>query len=589
MHIINKSINRLAGYALDTSSSNMPQFDVDTCENAIYSEDYFPLLIDYSGDFQQVIDQYNPVCYVILSVRQAIIYVYIGNENILSRFDTYRAVPKLFGLLDTAVIQDTGVERLRRQPYIDLYGQDVMIGFLDTGIDYQNPVFQNEDGTTRIAAIWDQTIRTGNAPAEFYYGSEYTKEQIDEALNSENPLEIVPSVDEDGHGTYMAGVAAGNIDESNDFSGMAPNAQIIMVKLRQARQKLLDFFLVDEGVECFAENDILTAISYIQNLATRLGKPVVICLGIGTNSGDHNGSSPLSRFIDSAGYNTGTAFVCGTGNEGNRGHHYQSGTILSGGYEELEVNVGEGESGFTMELWASTPALFAIGLTSPSGEVINEIQPRLGKKETIRFVLEKTVVNIAYFLVEVGSGDLLVFMRFAAPARGIWKIRAYNRGPVGSSFNMWLPIDNFIGSATYFNRSEPDVTITEPGNAITIATVSVYNSQTDSIYIHSGRGFTRNGRIQPAVAAPGVEVFGPILNRRFGTMTGSSVSAAVAAGIAALLLEWAIVQENDTDANSNVIRQYIVIGAKERDIVYPNREWGYGEIDIFTVFERLRP
>lgn len=574
---------------MDIPEPNTSQFDSVTCQNAIYSEEYIPLLIDYAGDFQQVIDKYNPVCYVILSVQQAIIYVYIGNADILSRFDSYRVIPKLFGLLDTAVIQETGVQRLRRQPYIDLYGQDVIIGFLDTGIDYQNPVFQNEDGTTRIISIWDQTIQDGKVPEEFYYGSEYSKEQIDEALKSENPLEVVPSVDTDGHGTYMAGVAAGNIDEAGDFSGIAPNAGIVAVKLRQARKKLRDFFLVDEGIECFAENDILAAISYILRLATKLERPVVICFGVGTNSGDHNGNSPLSRFIDSAGYTTGTAFVCGTGNEGNRGHHYQSGAIVTGGYEELEVNVGEGETGFTIELWASTPALFAIGLTSPSGEVINEIQPRLGKKETIRFVLEKTVVNIAYFLVEVGSGDLLVFMRFAEPARGIWKIRAYNRGPVASSFNLWLPIDNFINRSTYFNRSEPDVTITEPGNATTITTVSVYNSQTDSIYIHSGRGFTRSGRVQPAVAAPGVEVYGPLLNRKFGTMTGSSVSAAVGAGIAALLLEWTIVQENDTDANSNVIRQYIIIGARERDIVYPNREWGYGEIDIFSVFERLRP
>ena len=571
------------GGKLDT-----PQFDPQTCKDAIYSEEYMPLLIDYYGDFQLVIDKYNPICYIILSPRQAIIYVYLGNALISSKFDTYRTIPKMYGLLDTSVIEETGVQRLRRQPYIDLYGEGVLMGFLDTGIDYRNPLFRNEDGTTRIVSIWDQTIVTGTTPPVFPYGSEYTEEQINQALQSDNPLDIVPSMDENGHGTFMAGVSAGNIDEANDFSGIAPNADIVVVKLRQASNKLRDFFLVDQGIDCFAENDVLAAVSYLLKKAKQLNKPIVICFGVGTSAGDHNGSSPLSRYIDTVGYTAGVSFVCGTGNEGNRGHHYQSNSILSGAYEELEVNVGEGESGFTMELWASTPALFAIGLTSPSGEVINEIQPRLGKKETVRFVLEKTVVTIAYFLVEEGSGDMLVFMRFAAPARGIWKIRAYNRSPAVSSFSIWLPIDNFIGNATYFNRSEPDVTITDPGNAITIATVSVYNSQTDSIYIHSGRGFTRNGRVQPAVAAPGVEIFGPLLNNQFGRLTGSSVSAAVGAGIAALLMEWAIIQENDIDANSNAIRQYLIIGAKERDIVYPNREWGYGEIDIFSVFEKLR-
>ena len=126
--------------------------------------------------------------------------------------------------MDTAVLEETGVQQIRRQPYIDLYGQDVIIGFIDTGIDYRNPVFQNADGTSRILSIWDQTIRTGPNPVGQNYGTEYKKEQIDLALQNEDPLSIVPSVDTNGHGTFMAGVAAGNIDEANDFSGIAPNS-----------------------------------------------------------------------------------------------------------------------------------------------------------------------------------------------------------------------------------------------------------------------------------------------------------------------------------------------------------------------------
>lgn len=576
-------IKLIGGKKVDT-----PQFDATTCENAIFSEEYVALLIEYTGDFQSVIDRYNPVCYIILTLHQAIIYIYLGKGDIASQNFTYRSIPKVFGLLDTSVIEETGVLRLRRQPYIDLYGQGVLIGFIDTGIDYRNPLFQKEDGTTRINSIWDQTIRTGPAPEGMFYGTEYTQEKINKALASENPLDIVPSVDTNGHGTFMAGVAAGNIDEANEFSGIAPNSEIIMVKLKQPTEKMREFFLISKEPECFAENDIMAAVSYLLAESEKQKKPIIIYFGVGTNSGDHNGTSPLGRYVDTFGRSAGIAFVCGTGNEGNLGHHYQSYPISSGEYEELEVNVGEGEYGFTIELWATTPALFAVGLTSPSGEVINAVQPRLGKKETIRFVLEKTVVNIFYYLIETGSGGFLVFLRFSAPAKGIWKIRAYNRSSITSSFNLWLPMENFVNSSTYFNRSEPDVTITEPGNAVAITTVSVYNHQTDSIYIHSGRGYTRSGRVQPAVAAPGVEIYGPLLNNRFGRMTGASVSAAVGAGIAALVMEWAIVQDNDPFLNSNGTRQYLIIGARERDIVYPNREWGYGEIDIFAVFERLR-
>ncbi|MBR3772073.1 MAG: S8 family peptidase [Clostridium sp.] len=563
------------------------QFNASTCENAVYSEDYIPLLIDYGGDFKQVIDRFNPTCYIILNIRQAIIYVYIGNIPISIDKYEYRTVPKLFGLMDTAVLEETGVQQIRRQPYIDLYGQDVIIGFIDTGIDYRNPVFQNADGTSRILSIWDQTIRTGPNPVGQNYGTEYKKEQIDLALQNEDPLSIVPSVDTNGHGTFMAGVAAGNIDEANDFSGIAPNCDIVMVKLRQARNKLKSFWLVKDDVDCYEENDILAGLAFLLDKAEEMSKPIVICIGIGTNSGDHNGNSPLGQFIDYSGFYTGVGFVCGTGNEGNRAHHYQSGQVAQGASEELEINVGEDENGFVVELWASTPALFAIGLTSPSGEVITEIQPRIGKVETVKFVLEKTVVSIAYFLVEPGSGDYLVFLRFDRPAKGIWKIRAFNRSPGTSSFNMWLPITQFIQDSTYFNRSEPDITITEPGNCSFTTTTSLYNSMTDSMYIHSGRGFTRNGRIQPTIAAPGVSVYGPGLNNQFVRNTGSSVAAAVAGGIAAMVMEWAIVQQNDTDLNSNSLREYLIIGAKERDISYPNREWGYGEINIFEIFEKL--
>lgn len=565
-----------------------PQFDPVTCENIIYSEEYIAVLIDYPGDFQAVIDRYNPVCYIILSRQQAIIYIYIGNGAVEIEGNIYRALPKVFGLMDTSVLEETGVQRIRRQPYIDLYGQDVLLGFIDTGIDYRNPVFQNEDGTTRIRAIWDQNLRIGAYPNGIYYGTEYGEDQINEALQSEEPLSIVPSVDEDGHGTFMAGVAAGNIDEENDFSGIAPNSGIIMVKLREAPSKLRDFWLVGQDVPCYAENDILTGILYLLNKARELRRPIVICIGVGTNSGDHNGSSSLSQYIDYVGVGAGVAFVCGTGNEGNRAHHYQSGEVQQGAFEELEINVGDGEQGFTTELWATTPALFAIGITSPSGEVINEIQPRIGKVETVRFVLERTVLGVGYFLVEPGSGDFLVLLRFDRPAKGIWKIRAYNRSRGTSRFNMWLPIENFIPDSTYFTRAEPDVTITEPGNCISTSTAAVYNSGTDSIYIHSGRGFTRGGRIQPTIAAPGVDVYGPGLNNQFIRKTGASVAAAVTAGIAAMIMEWAIVQGNDTDVNSNSLRQYLIIGARQRDITYPNREWGYGEIDIYQIFEQLR-
>ena len=84
-----------------------------------------------------------------------------------------------------------------------------MIGIIDTGIDYTHPAFTYEDRTTKIYALWDQTIRDGEKPEGFLYGTEYTAEQINQALAAEDSLTVVPSVDEDGHGTFIAGAAAG--------------------------------------------------------------------------------------------------------------------------------------------------------------------------------------------------------------------------------------------------------------------------------------------------------------------------------------------------------------------------------------------
>lgn len=101
---------------------------------------------------------------------------------------------------DIQPLVKSGITLIQREP-LSLTGRDVVLGFVDTGIDYRNPVFRRADGSTRILAIWDQSVQTGTPPDGYFYGSEYTREQINEALQAEDPLELVPSVDEIGHGT----------------------------------------------------------------------------------------------------------------------------------------------------------------------------------------------------------------------------------------------------------------------------------------------------------------------------------------------------------------------------------------------------
>jgi len=560
----------------------------EVCENVIYSEDYTGLLIDYGGVLSVPLERYNPVCTQIISNRLAIMFV---SQPLAQGIDvdkyTYRQIPKCFGLLDTSVLEETGVLRLRRQPFIDLYGNNVNIGFIDTGIDYTHPAFINEDGTSRINKIWDQTIRTGPSPEGMFYGTIYTNEQINEALENDDPFSIVPSRDEDGHGTFMAGVAAGNIIEKDEFSGIAPNASITVVKLKQAKSKQRQFFGVGEEVPCFSENDILTGIRFLLDETKRLQRPMVICIGVGTNSGDHNGDSPLGQTIDFFGELEGIVFVCGTGNEANRGHHYLSPTVTPQAVEEVEINVGPNESAFSIEIWSPAPNLFSVGLISPGGQVVEQIQPRLGKSETIDFRLERTRVTIIYNLLETGSGEELIFIRFETPSPGVWRVQVKNVNTTSGTFNIWLPMERFITKDTYFLKPEPNTTICEPGNAQYTVTAANYNQRTGSIYINSSRGYTKDGRLQPTIAAPGVDVFGPRVKGGYTTRTGASVSAAVTAGIATLVMEWGVIDGNDIAINSMKMQQYLIIGATRKDIQYPNREWGYGQIDIYQTIERI--
>lgn len=149
------------------------------------------------------------------------------------------------------------------------------------GIDYMHPIFRYSDGSTRIIGIWDQTIQTGETPEGILYGSEYTKAQIDQALKLDDPYQLVPTTDDIGHGTFMAGIAAGGEDVDNDFIGAAPRAAIAMVKLKEAKPYLKDYFRVREEAYAVQENDIMMGIKYLLNLSGRLNMPAVILITLG--------------------------------------------------------------------------------------------------------------------------------------------------------------------------------------------------------------------------------------------------------------------------------------------------------------------
>lgn len=449
-------------------------------------------------------------------------------------------------------------------------------------MDYTHPAFRNPDGSTRIAAIWDQTLREGEPPSGFLYGSEYRTPQINEALASEDPLEIVPSTDANGHGTYMASLAAGSADASNSFVGAAPSAQLAVVRLKEAKEYLREYFFVDEEADAYQENDIMAGVMYLDRLAYELDLPLVFCLGLGSSSGNHGGRNPLSDILTTISRNRRRFVVTGAGNETNSRGHYLGMVAEQDAYENAELSVGEGVTGFTLEMWSQNNELFGIEIISPTGERLPRLGPQIRHWEK-NFVFENTIVTLDKSLTFAGNPFQVTFMRFERPAQGIWNIRVFGESVLRGVFHMWLPVEVFRTGEFFFLTANPDTTITIPGDAVGPCTIGGYDSKTGSIYLDSGRGFTIDGQIKPELVAPAVDVIGADAGGGYTEKTGTSAGTAITAGAAALIMEWALVRGNYPEITSESIKSLLIQGAnRDPQRGYPDRAWGYCAIIVLS-------
>ena len=502
---------------------------------------------------------------------------------------SYNSIPKCYSLLDTEAMTQAGILQVQNYPSLNLQGTGVLIGFIDTGIDYQNPVFRNFDGSTRIVGIWDQTVQSGRAPEGFSYGSEYDREQINRALRSEDPLQIVPSVDTNSHGTFLASIAAGAANEENQFIGAAPEASIAMVKLKEAKQYLKEFYQIHAEKACYQENDIMLGIEYLDRLAEREQLPLVICIAIGTNMGGHSALSPLSGLLEVFSSISNRVVVIAAGNEANQRHHYEGQLEYTQDMDEVEIQIGENVSGLTMELWTENPNLMEISLISPSGGTTSRLPLRRDESFEYRYVFEGTRVSITYKLFLERSNSELVIFQVQDPTPGIWKIRVEAVQVTEGIFHIWLPMREFVDGETYFLKPNPNTTFTEPGSTITAMTVGFYNGNDKSVAISSGRGYTRGNIIKPNFVAPGVNVLGAITRNRFAERSGSSIAAGITAGAVALMLEWILYQLGEDSVDSIQIRNLLTLGTERMSgEEYPNREWGYGMLNLYHTFDEIR-
>ena len=574
-----------------------------SCTNSVASEDFADFIAPYFTTPEEFIRSQGTDCIDFVNSTLAVVYVPLSTVTPSTYTSyTYSAVPKLYSLLDVTSMDAAGITPAGELPVLNNQGEGVLIGFVDTGIHYMDPLFRSADGSTRIIGIWDQTNNSDNSnnienetvkPFSAFsalYGTQYTAEEINLALNSDNPASIVPTRDENGHGTFLASIAAGNRDERAGFSGAAPQASIAMVKLKPAKQYLRDFYLIQDGAEAYQENDIMMGVSYLYFLARKYSMPLVVCIPLGTNIGSHMGMSRLGQYLNQVSLSNGSAVITAAGNETGARHHFRA--VMDASTDEVtaELRVGEREAGFSMELWAENMGVYTVGFISPTGEVAREISVPLRGENTVSFLLEQTQITVYTQIADVSAGSQFIFMRFENPMSGIWRILIRNSLDIRETFHLWLPVRGFITDETYFLRPDPDTTITDPGNARYPITVTAYDHTKNSIYIHASRGYSLSGRIKPDLAAPGVNILGAsVSGRRLTRMSGTSVSAAHLAGAAAILLNWGVLNANYPYLNTPVLKSIFVRGAQRNPaLTYPNREFGYGTLNLYEAFLHLR-
>ena len=341
-------------------------------------------------------------------------------------------------------------------PTYNLFGEGVLIAVIDSGIDYSHPDFRNEDGTTRIAALWDQTI-IGSPPAGFDTGTLYTRETINEALETPMPqrLDIVPSVDISGHGTHVAGIAAGNGRASNGlYRGVAPKSELIVVKLGSS-----------VGDSFPRTSQLMQGIDFAIRFALEQMKPVVINISFGNNYGSHTGRTLLESYINDMASVWKNSIVIGTGNEGAAAKH-AAGVLTMGTTSYVEIAVAPFEFSLNLQIWSNYYDKFDITIIAPNGVRVGPIPEILGLQQ---FNIGQTQVLLYYGGPSPYNMQHEIYIEFV-PLRdyinaGIWRIELTPRSLVTGDFDMWLPAGGLTNPQQILIPSE-FTTLTIPSNSI---------------------------------------------------------------------------------------------------------------------------
>lgn len=475
----------------------------------------------------------------------------------------YIELPKNLFLSDLGSNRATCVERVNSE--LGLRGEGILIGFIDTGIDYTHPAFRKEDGTTRVQYIYDLSLG----------GTIYDSEQINEALKAQDPLSVVPSYDLIEHGTHVVGIACAGGKIDLKYYGVAPNSSIMMVKSGRGLFSL--------------STQIMRGIKFLVDKGKELKMPLVINMSLSTNDGAHNGTSLLERYISTIASLERVTIVIAAGNEGNAAHHVGGSLKLE---NSIKFNVAQDETAVVINLYKSILPQITIEIITPTGITTGPIKGEEGYIEgvisgnryviyntgprpfDISGVIEMSLISRGNFIL---SGQWTIIIRVINNRQGI--------------YDMWLPISEGLNQKTKFSGPTVDNTLGIPATVQNVISVGSYNYITRNISPFSGRGKpSLYYEYKPDLVAPGEGITAPIPNNSFDTKSGTSMASPHVAGISGLMMEWGILKGNDPYLFGDRLKYYLIAGAKREraDIPYPDISFGYGEVCMYDSIQILR-
>lgn len=541
-------------------------------------------LIIYQGDIQSDLKKAGIEKFMVLNNNLVVIYVPIEfreeNLNRIPSITWWQISVPMSSLTEitnnmeqgVTVSDAVGTDYIYKNPYIQSTGKNILIAIIDSGIDYLHPDFI-EDNKTKIVSIWDQESDKKKPPDGLIFGSEFTRDDINKAIEEKDKT---LSEDIIGTGTTAAGIAAGRGNLNSQYKGVAIDSELVVVKLREYKDTY------KKGKINYQKSDFLAAIRYVLDVAKKENKNMIINLTIGLISKSIVESTMLSTFNELL--EPGIVVVSGAGNEGNTDIHYRGKVKDKNKIDDIVIQVGE-QTNLDITLVLNGPDKIGATLISPSGEMSYKIMytPEYYVYKG-KFNLEDTdyEMRFSYPWLESGNEELTISLYNIKP--GIWTLRLIPEFIIDGNYDVYLPNKNIISNETRFSDPASEATITMYAASENVITIGTYNDKTDSIWIGSSKGPVKLSLIKPDIVAPGVDIISTYINSSYNTSIGTGVSSSIVSGVLAVIIEYITAEYAFPQAellSIQALKTYLMLGATKKDIyTYPNITQGYGILNL---------